>query len=294
MIPTLRNLRYYVPSLRQSWLLVLIFVFLGTIFGAIPKLFTGDSTFWGSTSVMYFCTMIPVFVFIYFKATLEYQRYEVTGLEAPSKINCPSFGSLHPVLVFLLALLATLCISVLIDPLTSLIPMPDSIKRIFEKFLSGSSLLDSLIATTILAPLCEEFLCRGIMLRGMLEYVSPIKAILWSAFLFALIHLNPWQAIPAFALGAFFGWVYWKSRSIWLVIFLHFVNNFSAMLLARLFPDIPIDSGLSEVLPTVWYALIYAVALILFVLISILFKKKLNFTDDEKTLSAEIPADSQN
>ena len=66
------------------------------------------------------------------------------------------------------------------------------------------------------------------------------------------------------------------------------------MLLARLFPDIPIDSGLSEVLPTVWYALIYAVALILFVLIFILFKKKLNFTDDEKTLSAEIPADSQN
>ena len=75
-------------------------------------------------------------------------------MEAPRKINCPSFGSFHPVLVFLLALLATLCISVLIDPLTSLIPMPDSIKRIFEKFLSGSSLVDSLIATTILAPLC--------------------------------------------------------------------------------------------------------------------------------------------
>lgn len=294
MTQTLRNLRYYAPSLRQSWLLVLIFVLFGTTFGATPKLLAGDSTFWGSTSVMYLCTMIPVFFFICFKAMMEYQRYEVTGMAAPSKINFPSFGSLHPLLVFLLAGLATLCISVLIGPLTTLIPMPDSIRRIFENFLSGSSLVDSLIATTILAPLCEEFLCRGMMLRGMLEHISPTKAILWSAFLFALIHLNPWQAIPAFALGVFFGWVYWKSRSIWLVIFLHFVNNFSAMLLARLFPDIPIDTELSEVLPTAWYVLLYAVVLILFALIIILFQKKLNFKDDKKTLSAEIPADSQN
>lgn len=294
MIRTLRNLRYYTPSLGQSWLLALVFVFIGSIFGVISKLFAGDSVFWGSSSFMYLCMMLPVFVFIYYMAKMEYRRYELNGLEEPRKINSPSFGSLHPVTVFLLAGLATLCISVLIEPLTNLIPMPDSIRMIFEKFLSGSSLVDSLIATTVLAPLCEEFLCRGMMLRGMLEHLSPTKAILWSAFLFALIHLNPWQAIPAFALGAFFGWVYWKSRSIWLVIFLHFVNNFSAILLARLFPDIPIDTELSEVLPTAWYALLYVVVLILFALIIILFQKKLNFTDDKKTLSAEIPADSQN
>ena len=130
MTQTLRNLRYYAPSLRQSWLLVLIFVLFGTTFGATPKLLAGDSTFWGSTSVMYLCTMIPVFFFICFKAMMEYQRYEVTGMAAPSKINFPSFGSLHPLLVFLLAGLATLCISVLIGPLTTLIPMPDSIRRI--------------------------------------------------------------------------------------------------------------------------------------------------------------------
>ena len=134
MTQTLRNLRYYAPSLRQSWLLVLIFVVFGTIFGATPKLLAGDSVFWGSTSVMYLCTMIPVFVFIYFKAMMEHQRYEVTGMAVPLKINFPSFGSLHPLLVFLLAGLATLCISVLIEPLTNLIPMPDSIRMIFEKF----------------------------------------------------------------------------------------------------------------------------------------------------------------
>ncbi len=294
MTSTLRKLRYYAPSLGQSWLLALVFVFIGSFFGAIPKLFAGDSVFWGSFSIMYLCMMLPVFAFIYFKAKMEYRRYEVTEFTAPRKINSPFFGSLHPLPLFLLAALATLCISVLIEPLTSFIPMPDSIKRIFEMILSDSPLMDSLIATTILAPLCEEFLCRGMMLRGMLEHISPVKAILWSAFLFALIHLNPWQAIPAFALGTFFGWMYWKSRSIWLVIFLHFINNFSSMLMARLFPDIPIDTVFSEQLPTVWYALLYAVALILFVLIIIFLKKKLNFTDDKKTLSAEIPADSKN
>ena len=294
MIRTLRNLRYYTPSLGQSWLLALVFVFIGSIFGVISKLFAGDSVFWGSSSFMYLCMMLPVFVFIYYMAKMEYRRYELNGLEEPRKINSPSFGSLHPVTVFLLAGLATLCISVLIEPLTSFIPMPDSIKRIFEMLLSDSPLVDSLISITILAPLCEEFLCRGMMLRGMLEHISPAKAILWSAFIFAVIHLNPWQAIPAFAIGTFFGWLYWRTRSIWLVIFLHFVNNSTSMLLARLFPDIPVDMTFSEQLPTVWYVVLYSVALILFALIIILFQKKLNFKDDKKTLSAEIPADSQN
>lgn len=291
---TLRNLRYYAPSLGQSWLLVLIFVFLGSFLGAIPKLVAGNSVFWGSTSVFYLCAMLPVFVFIYFKAKMEYQKYEVVELTAPRKINSPSFGSLPPVLVFFLAGLATLCISVIIEPLVSLIPMPDSIKELFEMLFYKSSPIDSFISVIILAPLCEEFLCRGMMLRGMLEHISPIKAILWSAFLFALLHLNPWQAIPAFALGAFFGWVYWKSGSIWLVIFLHFVNNFSAMILARFFPDLPIDVALSDMLSTGWYALTYAVAIIVFTCITLLFIKKLNSTDGKKTLSAEIPADSEN
>lgn len=291
---TLRNLRYYAPSLGQSWLLVLIFVFLGSFLGAIPKLVSGNSVFWESTSVFYLCAMLPVFVFIYFKAKMEYQKYEVVELTTPRKINSPSFGSLPPVLVFFLAGLATLCISVIIEPLVSLIPMPDSIKELFEMLFYKSSPIDSFISVIILAPLCEEFLCRGMMLRGMLEHISPIKAILWSAFLFALLHLNPWQAIPAFALGAFFGWVYWKSGSIWLVIFLHFVNNFSAMILARFFPDLPIDVALSDMLSTGWYALTYAVAIIVFTCITLLFIKKLNSTDGKKTLSAEIPADSEN
>ena len=294
MVKMLRNLRYYTPSLGQSWLLVLVFVSLGMMFGAIPTLLSRETDFWGSISISYLFTLIPVFVFIYFKAKLEYQRYEIVGLDAPRKINSPSFGALNPVAVFILAGLATHSISVLIEPISSLIPMPDSIKRIFERVLTGSSLADTLMATAILAPLCEEFLCRGMMLRGMLEHISPTKAILWSAFLFAVIHLNPWQAIPAFILGVFFGWIYWKSGSIWLVIFLHFVNNFSSVLLARLFPDLPIDAGFAELLPKVWYTVLYGVAIILFSLIFILFKKKLYFTDDKKTLSAEIPTDPQN
>lgn len=293
-MPSLRKLRYYTPSLGQSWLLVLIFVVVGSAFGSIPQLIAGFSGFQGSISITYFFTMIPVFTFVYYKATQEYQRYEFLELAMPPKIDSPSFGDLHPVLVFILAGFATLSISVLIDPLTSLIPMPDSIKSILEKVLGGYSIVDTIIATIILAPLCEEFLCRGVMLRGMLEHISPAKAILWSAFLFALLHINPWQAIPAFFLGAYFGWIYWKTRSIWLVIFLHFVNNLSAMLLARLLPDLPVDEGLAEVLSTGCYLLVYAVALVLFVGIFILFKKKFNSIDGKKTLSAEISADSQN
>ena len=40
------------------------------------------------------------------------------------------------------------------------------------------------------------------VLRGLLGHkVKPVWAIVISAAFFAIIHLNPWQAIPAFLLG---------------------------------------------------------------------------------------------
>ena len=107
-----------------------------------------------------------------------------------------------------------LSLSVVIEPTTSFIPMPDSIKAIFEKAFVESALWDMIVSTCILAPLLEELLCRGIMLRGMLaRRKAPWKAIVWSALIFAVMHMNPWQSIPAFLIGLLLGWVYYRTHS---------------------------------------------------------------------------------
>ena len=63
---------------------------------------------------------------------------------------------------------------------------------------------------------------------------KPIWAIFWSAVFFAFIHLNPWQAVPAFVLGCLFGYVYYKTGSLKLTMLMHCVNNTLATLLSRI------------------------------------------------------------
>ena len=60
---------------------------------------------------------------------------------------------------------------------------------------------------------------------------KSISSIIISAFLFGFIHLNPWQFLPAFLGGLFFGYLYNISKNIWLCILLHFFNNGMAILL---------------------------------------------------------------
>ena len=45
----------------------------------------------------------------------------------------------------------------------------------------------------IQAPLFKEVLFRGVILGGLLAHRTPARAIVWSAVLFAIIHINPWQ-----------------------------------------------------------------------------------------------------
>ena len=66
----------------------------------------------------------------------------------------------------------------------------------------------------IVAPLTEEVLFRGVILRGLLQRFSTVGAIAISAMLFGLIHLNPWQFVTAVILGCVFGWWYVRTNSL--------------------------------------------------------------------------------
>jgi len=82
------------------------------------------------------------------------------------------------------------------------------------------------ITVCIIAPVFEETLFRGILLRGLLQHnTGPVIAIILSAFLFGIAHLNPWQFMGAGMLGIVFGFVYYRTKSLWLCIFLHALNN---------------------------------------------------------------------
>lgn len=173
-----------------------------------------------------------------------------TGVEAKRvKANQAWFGKLNPVLFFFIIALALVSISVLLDPITSLMKVPEWFENAMGRMLEGNKII-TFLTVSILAPLFEEYFCRGIMMRGLLNRnYSPAAAILWSAFFFAIMHLNPWQAVPAFILGAFFGWIYYKTHCLWATIFLHFLNNSISFLLVTLYPEMSATESLREILP---------------------------------------------
>jgi membrane protease YdiL (CAAX protease family) len=83
----------------------------------------------------------------------------------------------------------------------------------------------SFFIIVIAAPILEELIYRGIVLDGLLKKYSPLFAILFSAFLFAIVHLNPWQFVVGMVMGVFNGWIYFKVRNVLYPILAHMSCN---------------------------------------------------------------------
>src|SRR5205823_1216781 len=75
------------------------------------------------------------------------------------------------------------------------------------------------------ASFCEELAFRGFILTGLRRRFHPWTAIFMSSFLFALYHMNVFQALPAFLLGVVLGILTVRSGSILPSMLLHFLNN---------------------------------------------------------------------
>ena len=102
------------------------------------------------------------------------------------------------------------------------------------KQMTGGPLWSSFLVVAIFAPIFEEWMCRGMVLRGLLTKMKPGWAIVVSALFFAVIHANPWQALNAFLIGLMMGYVYYKTGSLILTMVIHFVNNGTSVILSNI------------------------------------------------------------
>jgi uncharacterized protein len=95
------------------------------------------------------------------------------------------------------------------------------------------NILIGFLGIAVLAPVVEELLFRG-LLQNALAHKMPIwAAITLSAFLFSLVHLQPY-AIPALmSLGMAFGYLYHRTGSLRTNILLHMANNSAALILTQ-------------------------------------------------------------
>lgn len=78
---------------------------------------------------------------------------------------------------------------------------------------------------TLLAPACEEIAFRGYVQSTLGLRRGPAAAVVGSAALFALLHMNPALFPALLVLGSLFGWLTWRAGSLWPAVIAHAVNN---------------------------------------------------------------------
>lgn len=271
----LKDSKYFLAGLKHCWIIVAVFFLSSIVMAQLLVLLSGIFEVNLMTSchtLVYALGMLPAILYVFLAG--RWKRRNGSG--GYVRTDDPHLGKFKgPGIISLSLFLAigTFTLGIAIDPVTNMFDMPDALKTIYSAMQSAP--VDIFISVAIAAPLAEEFLLRGTMQRGLLatsRHHSPCKraayAILWSAFLFAFIHMNPWQAVPAFIMGAFFGWVYYRSHSIWACIFMHFVNNSTSMLITRLFPQFDTDCTLKEIFASLsgsgsayWVAVLFSAAI---------------------------------
>lgn len=169
---------------------------------------------------------------------------------------------IHVVLIVLMGLILQLGIGSVLFLLEKMVPkLFEYYNELMELMGMGEMSLPVLIAVSIMAPLSEEVLCRGVILR-LAERVSPrfwvVNVI--QALAFGILHGNLVQGTYAFLLGLLLGYIYGKYRNIWLCMLLHAAMNFSSFIVSPFYSLFPEESL------TVVFVVILVVSIPLFVL----------------------------
>lgn len=125
----------------------------------------------------------------------------------------------------LLAIPGMVVMMLIIGFISEWLDLPDTMGETFEELIKGCPLI-SVVVLGMLGPAGEEFLFRGAIQSWFVRQgVSPYVAIICSAAIFGIIHINPAQVFFAFCMGLYLGFVYYKTGSLVPAIVAHIVNN---------------------------------------------------------------------
>ena len=235
----------------------------------IPFMFGGDMPLSYVMLIMYPLQFVAVFIFVRLKSSRN------MAFDTGYALDSNHFGKWGGAGLAVAVVIGVLAAGLMLELVNHYLPDTEgSIMEQMEKMMEGP-LWVNLITMCVMAPLLEEWMCRGVILRGLLNYapktpraegerqrgMSPALAIVISAIFFAAIHGNVWQGVTAFAIGCLFGYVYYRTGSLKLTILMHCANNTLAVLAGKFgSEDLSEAKSLVDVLPAWEYAIIFVVS----------------------------------
>ncbi len=161
---------------------------------------------------------------------------------------------------FLLVILAAIPIITLAAILGQLInlffPVSESYMEAMKNLVSiqDRGLFFSILVIGILPGICEETMFRGYMLNAFRKK-GFWSAIIVTAVLFGIFHLDLFRLLPVTMLGIWMGYLALKANSLYIAIFAHTLNNSLAIIFVNYGDKIPfLEQLISEENIPFWYA----------------------------------------
>ncbi len=167
---------------------------------------------------------VPLFVVWYMKSDVK----ELFSLKLPS-VKSVLGGFLLYIGVFLLMLVAG-------SLLTQLFPeSTENLQQSFSELLKQPFGL-LILVTAVMPAVGEELFFRGFLCGSLKQRYGAFWAILVSSLIFGAFHMSLVKLLPTAMLGACFAYIGCISGSIYIGMFLHFLNNLVSMVSME-YPD---------------------------------------------------------
>jgi len=108
-------------------------------------------------------------------------------------------------------------------------------------FLTMNSVVEFIFVFIIVALLPafgEELLFRGVLQKLLVRWIGKPHLAIWlTAIIFSALHMQFFGFLPRMLLGVLFGYLFFWSKSLWLPIFAHLLNNGSVVVVGYLYPE---------------------------------------------------------
>lgn len=201
---------------------------------------------------------------------LLYCLFSKTNLGSVIKIKWVSLSLAAPLIM------AALTISLTADFLTDLLQNSFAVFGVENNVnlsVESKTLIENIvniIAVSVIPPLVEEFLFRGIVL-GKLRIFGDAFALFLSSALFAIMHGNIVQIPFAFIVGLALAFLTIKTNSLLPAIVVHFIVNFRSVIISILLDNNVIDEN---ILNNIYLICIFVIFVLGIISAAVLSRKK--------------------
>lgn len=128
-----------------------------------------------------------------------------------------------------------------------ILPISQTLSETYEKYMNVTGVFSYLYLFAFLCIIpgfCEEIFFRGFCQTGLVKHYGVKWGIVITALIFAVAHLNPFYLHLYFLLGLVISWLFQSSKTLWIPIICHVVNNWWTFTLYSLGVKLPLGGAL--------------------------------------------------